>query len=163
MAAITTLAAAGPSVQARSAPPTRCPLVPGPTGKLIIWAANTKAPITPSSGALDSSNPRCARRVIATTAGSAAASSAPHTGVERNPSGICTFALQSSTILTFVPRAEGRGGGAGLGTSGCRALEALRLGPVEQSALDRRGNRDDGLRSQLPAPTPNPQPVKMLY
>ena len=29
-------AAAGPSVQARRAPPTRCPLVPMPTGKLII-------------------------------------------------------------------------------------------------------------------------------
>ena len=47
---MTTLAAAGPSVKESSALPTRCPLVAPPTGKLIIWAANTNAPITPSSG-----------------------------------------------------------------------------------------------------------------
>src|ERR1017187_923929 len=94
IALITTHAAAGPSVQASSAPPTRCPLAPMPTGKLIICAAKTNAPITPNRGTLASSNPRCARRTTQPTAGAAAESSVAHTGVERNPSGICTVAFK---------------------------------------------------------------------
>ncbi len=32
-------------------PPIRCPLVPAPTGKLIIWTAKTKTDVSPASGA----------------------------------------------------------------------------------------------------------------
>src|ERR1019366_4094673 len=78
IALITTHAAAGPSVQASSPPPTRCPLVPMPTGKLIIWAAKTNAPITPNRGTLASSNPRCAARTTWAPAGAAAASNEAH-------------------------------------------------------------------------------------
>ena len=45
--------ACGPSVAASISPPARCPLEPVPgIVKLIIWAANTNAPITPISGTL---------------------------------------------------------------------------------------------------------------
>src|ERR1039457_5567959 len=88
MAVITSAAGAGPSMHASNAPPTRWPLVPMPTGKLIIWAANTKAPITPSSGMRVSSNSRPARRARSATAGMLIASSAAHTGVDRKLSGI---------------------------------------------------------------------------
>src|SRR5579864_503464 len=81
MAVITIVAGAAPSVNASSAPPTRWPLVPTPTGKLIIWAANTKAPITPSSGMRVSSNSRPARLTMSPTTGMLATSSAAHTGV----------------------------------------------------------------------------------
>src|SRR3954453_1435881 len=91
IAVITTLAAAGPRVQDSRAPPTKWPLVPAPTGKLIICAAKTNAPITPSSGAFNSSKPRCARRATNPTTGAATASNAAHTGVDRNPSGMCTI------------------------------------------------------------------------
>src|SRR5581483_10348827 len=92
---MTKAAAAGPSTIARRAPPSRCPLVPGPTGKLIICAAKTNAPITPSKGMRRSCVSRCARRATQATVGALATSSAIHTGVLRNPSGICIEELQT--------------------------------------------------------------------
>jgi hypothetical protein len=93
MAVITSATGAAPSVQASKAPPTRCPLVPTPTGKLIICAAKTKAPITPRSGMRASVDSRPARRTISPTAGMLTASSAAQTGVDRKLSGICMSAL----------------------------------------------------------------------
>src|ERR1700722_15424885 len=92
IAVITRAAGAAPSMHASRAPPTKCPLVPIPTGKLIICAANTNAPMTPNSGIRDSSNSCPARRDISTTAGILTASSEAQTGVDRKLSGICIAA-----------------------------------------------------------------------
>jgi hypothetical protein len=89
MAVMTMMAGAGPSVAANSAPPNRCPLVPAPSGKLTIWAANTNAPSTPIIGTCDSSRSFREERAARTTAGAATAHRPPHTGAARNPSGIC--------------------------------------------------------------------------
>ena len=40
----------GPTSTAASAPPRRCPLVPAPTGKFIIWPAKTKVATRPAIG-----------------------------------------------------------------------------------------------------------------
>jgi len=44
------IAAYGPNKTARKVPPTRCPLAPAKIGKLIIWAAKTKALETANMG-----------------------------------------------------------------------------------------------------------------
>ena len=102
IAVITTAAPDGPRVHANSAAPTRWPLVPIPTGKLIICAANTKAPRTPSSGIRLSSKSREARRAISPKAGMLMASITAHTGVDRKLSGICIGLPYGSTILPSV-------------------------------------------------------------
>ena len=52
----------GPTRTAASAPPSRWPLVPAPTGKFSIWAAKTKVATSPASGAVRSSSSRRAPR-----------------------------------------------------------------------------------------------------
>ena len=56
-------AAHGPSIAESRIPPTRWPLEPVPgIEKFIIWAAKTKAPITPISGTMCSSRASGSRR-----------------------------------------------------------------------------------------------------
>ena len=52
----------GPTSTAASAPPSRWPLVPDPTGKLSIWVAKTNVATRPASGAVRSSSSRRAPR-----------------------------------------------------------------------------------------------------
>ena len=82
----------GPTSTAASAPPIRCPLVPAPTGKLIIWAANTKVATRPAIGAVRSSSSRRAPRSDTATAAAATTPVATEVGASRKPSGTCTSA-----------------------------------------------------------------------
>src|SRR6476660_7543632 len=83
----------GPTRTAASAPPIRCPLVPAPTGKLIIWAAKTKVATSPAAGAVRSSSSRRAPRREHATATTATAPVATEVGASRKPSGTCTWSL----------------------------------------------------------------------
>src|SRR5918995_3058489 len=83
----------GPTRTAASAPPIRCPLVPAPTGKLIIWAAKTNVATRPAAGAVRSSSSRRAPRNDRATAVAATTPVATEVGASRNPSGTCTWSL----------------------------------------------------------------------
>ena len=61
----------GPTRIAASAAPSRWPLVPAATGKLIIWTAKTKAATRPASGAVRSSSSLRAPRTLMATAAAA--------------------------------------------------------------------------------------------
>ena len=80
------------------APPNKWPLVPPATGKLIIWAANTKAVVKPMIGACRS--PRLARVRFRATAITAALAMpvAMATGGERKPSGMCIDVSQTREL-----------------------------------------------------------------
>ena len=57
----------GPTSTAASAPPSRWPLVPAPTGKFIIWPAKTNVATRPAIGAVRSSSSRRAPRSATAT------------------------------------------------------------------------------------------------
>ena len=82
-------AVAGPTRTAASAPPSRWPLVPEPTGKLIIWVAKTNVATRPASGAVRSSSSRRALRRASRTPAAATAPVASDVGASRKPSGTC--------------------------------------------------------------------------
>ena len=86
----------GPTRTAASAPPSRWPLVPAPTGKLSIWVAKTNAATRPASGAVRSSSSRRAPRSATPTATAATAPVATEVGASRKPSGTCMRRLLRS-------------------------------------------------------------------
>ena len=108
IAAMMTMPAAGPNKIARSTPPPRWPLVPGRTGrvKLIIWAAKTKAPITPIRGNRSSAIARLARPAAMATATAASASVAPATGTLNNSLAMCIASSGKITGGTLVKDAQ---------------------------------------------------------
>ncbi len=79
----------GPTSTAASAPPIRCPLVPTPTGKLIICTAKMKAATRPASGTVRSSSSSRDLRSASRTAPVATAPVTTDVGAFRNPSGTC--------------------------------------------------------------------------
>ncbi len=103
IAAMVTMPAAGPNRIARSTPPPRWPLVPGMPGrvKLIIWAAKTKAPITPISGNRSSAMARLAQPAAMATATAATASVAPATGTLNNSLAMCIASSGTITVGTL--------------------------------------------------------------
>jgi hypothetical protein len=79
----------GPSKMEIRAPPIKCPLVPPPTGKLNICAANTKAAITPNNGICLSEIVLFAFLVAITIKAAEIQPIPIHILVSRNPSGMC--------------------------------------------------------------------------
>ncbi len=124
---ITIIAGPAPNTAPSKAPPARCVLTPGPTGKLSICAPNTKAPMTPisgtsrsrmvnsrarrptpSSGSLWSSAVGRTRRTTHPSTGRLRRSSEVHTGADRKPSGICIFSEVAEKIRESTERSEVR-------------------------------------------------------
>ncbi len=87
---ITSTAVHGPTRAAASAPPSRCPLVPAPTGKFTICTANTKAAVRPASAGPVSRISRFARCRLKPTAPAAIRPVAMDVGASKKPSGTCT-------------------------------------------------------------------------
>ena len=107
MAAMVMIPAAGPMRMASSTPPPRWPLVPGIPGsvKLIIWAAKTKAPITPISGSLSASRVRLASAAAMATATAARASVPAATGMLSSSLAMC---IASKDMSSPLPGGAGR-------------------------------------------------------
>ena len=87
---ITSTAVHGPTSAAASAPPSRWPLVPAPTGKFTICTANTKAAVSPASAGPVSRISRFARCRLNPTAPAAIRPVATDVGASKKPSGTCT-------------------------------------------------------------------------
>src|SRR6478735_5115468 len=83
------IAVHGPTRTAASAPPIRWPLVPTPTGKVIICAAKMKAATSPTMGAVLSSSSLRALTSAVPTQTAATAPVATEVGASRKPSGTC--------------------------------------------------------------------------
>src|SRR5262245_26853502 len=88
-AVITSTAPLGPRSTLASTPPTRWPEVPPAIGKFTIWAAKTKAAVTPSRGTFRGGS--CVRAWRTAVATPTAARLVVTTSVlaSRNPSGMC--------------------------------------------------------------------------
>ncbi len=82
------MAAHGPTTTATSTPPRRCALVPAPSGKLNIWAANTNAVAAPRSGACRSFSWSRDRRAATARAVALSAAVPAMTGGLSRPSGM---------------------------------------------------------------------------
>ncbi len=102
----------GPTSTAASVPPRRCPLVPAPTGKLIIWPAKTNVATRPAIGAVRSSSSLRAPRNASAMPPTAMTPVATEVGASRNPSGTCMpatlrycklFATSAATGLEHLP------------------------------------------------------------
>src|SRR6185369_9545159 len=121
----------GPSRIAARPAPRKWPLVPPATGKLSIWAANTNAAVTPSSGTRRSSRSRLARRRPYATAPAAGTAQAAATSGLRKPSGMCMVALRAGPddrevgqVCLVAAHLAQRGGDAGDGIGVERAVGA---------------------------------------
>ncbi len=96
--AMTRKAACGPSRIASSKPPPRWPLDPVPgMAKLIICAANRKAPSTPINGTRRSSASWLSRREQYATVTAVAAHIVPPTAGDRSASAMCIEALRDAS------------------------------------------------------------------
>ena len=80
--------------------------MPPATGKLSIWAANTNAAVTPSSGTRRSSRSRLARRSPYADGADAGTAQTAATSGARKPSGMCMVitAGQTPTIGKWMKR-----------------------------------------------------------
>ena len=97
----------GPTSTAASVPPRRCPLVPAPTGKLIIWPANTKVATRPAIGAVRSSSSLRAPRNASAMPPTAMTPVATEVGASRNPSGTCMSAtLRYCKSFATTPKSD---------------------------------------------------------
>ena len=92
------IAVHGPARTAAKVPPSRWPLVPAPTGKFIIWPANTNVATRPAIGAVRSSSSRRAPRSATATPATATAPVASDVGASMNPSGTCMRRSSSGPV-----------------------------------------------------------------
>src|SRR3954447_5120494 len=79
----------GPTRTAARTPPSRWPLVPLATGKLIIWTANTNAATSPTTGTSRSSSVLAVIRREEAITPTAISPATSDVGPSMNPSGMC--------------------------------------------------------------------------